>query len=156
MSTSDMRPGRFSFSLAGLFSSVSLLSVACAALVYPTQLWASVISSLTLAVLTLAVIAAVIFHGEARAFWGGFAFVGWLFVIGEFVHLPLINFEKEWILPNLLATEIGNWRYSGNSNWTFGYIFRWLSALLLAWFGGHFARWCFRESQRQLATNRDS
>src|SRR6478672_3326023 len=100
-------PGtRFSFSLASLLSAISLISVACAALAYPTQLWASIISSLTLAVLSHAVIAAFIFRGPSRAFWGGFAFAGWLWIVIEFVHLPTVNFAKEELLPNLIAAEL--------------------------------------------------
>jgi hypothetical protein len=147
--TSDIQPGRFSFSLASLLAAVSAISIGCAALAYPTQLWTSIISSLVLAALSLAVVAAVIFRGQSQAFWGGFAFAGWLFIVIEFVHLPTINFDKEGLLPNLIAQEIGRWRYPGSSNWHFDYIFRFLSALILAWLAGLFARWCFRRSLGQ-------
>jgi hypothetical protein len=135
--------GSFSFSLASLLASVSAISIGCAALAFPTQLWASVISSLTLLVLSLALIAAIILRGHACAFWGGFAFLGWLFIVIEFVQVPTINFDKENLLPNLVAHEIGRWRYPGSSNWYFDYMFRLLSALVLGWFGGLFARWCY-------------
>jgi hypothetical protein len=140
---------RFSFSLASLLASIAAISIACAALVYPTRLWASVISSSTLAVLSLAVIAAATLRGPARAFWGGFAFIGWLFFIIEFVQVPMINFEKENLLPNVIAHEIGRWRYPAHSNWYFDYIFRMLSSLLLGSFGGLFAHWCYWRTHRE-------
>jgi hypothetical protein len=158
MVTSDNQPGRLSFSLASLLVAVSAISIGCAALAYPTQLWTSIVSSLTLAALSLAVIAAIAFRGQSRAFWGGFAFVGWLFIVIEFVNLPTVNFDKERLLPNFLAHEISRWRYPGGSNWNFGYICRFLSALILAWLGGLFAQWCCRRSLRQAGGNsiRDS
>lgn len=152
--SSDIQPGRFSFSLASLLAAVSAISIGCAALAYPSQLWASVISSLTLTALSLAVIAAAILRGQARAFWGGFAFIGWLFIVIEFVPVPTINFDKENLLPNLIAREIGHWRYPGSSNWYFDYSFRLLSGLVSAWLGGLFARLCFWWSLRHSDVDR--
>lgn len=140
---------RFSFSLTSLLEAISIISVACAALAYPTQLWASIISSLTLAVLSLAVIAAFIFRGRSRAFWGGFAFAGWLFIVIDFVHLPLVNFAKEDLLPNFIADQLGHWRYYPNSNWYFGYICRFLFTLILAWLAGLFAVWCHHRARQE-------
>ena len=94
-------------------------------------------------------IAAVTFRGPSRAFWGGFAFAGWLFIFIEFVPVPTINLAKEDLLPNLILEVVGRWRNQPNSNWDFFYIGRFLSALILAWLGGLFARWCHQRSVRQ-------
>jgi hypothetical protein len=71
----------FRFSIRGLMVVIVLLSVAFAALRFPTPLWANVWFSLTAAALTLAVPAAVYRRGEQRAFWVGFAVCGWVYFI---------------------------------------------------------------------------
>src|SRR5437773_2112000 len=73
---------------------------------------------------------------------------GWLCIILEFVPIPTVNFAKEVLLPNLILEAVGRWRYRPNSNWYFGYIGLFLSALILAWLGGLFARWCAQRSMR--------
>jgi hypothetical protein len=146
---SGAQRGGFTFSLFSLLAVVSVSSLGCAALAYPTQWWAAITSSVTLGAFSLAVICAVIFRGKTQAFWGGFAFIGWLFIVIEFIQLPTINFAKEDLLPNLVAREVGRWRYPGSSNWYFDYICRFLSAWILAWLGGLFAQWCFRIKSAQ-------
>jgi hypothetical protein len=71
----------FRFSIGGLMVVILLLSVAFAALRYPTPLWANFWYSFALAVLTLAVPAAFYRRGEQRAFWVGFASCGWVYFV---------------------------------------------------------------------------
>src|SRR6266568_4608860 len=76
------------------------------------------------------------------------SFAGWLFIFIEFVPVPTIDLAKEDLLPNLILEVVGRWRNQPNSNWDFFYIGRFLSALILAWLGGLFSRWCYQRSGR--------
>jgi hypothetical protein len=72
---------RMRFSIAGLVIYVALFAVGFAAIRNPSSLWASTLFSVTLSTLSLAVLAAVYRRARRRAFWVGFAFCGWLYLI---------------------------------------------------------------------------
>ena len=74
---------RFRFSLASLMSSVLVIAVACAALRYASELWASVVFTLTVGLLLGATLCVVFRGGDARAFCLGFVLFGggYLFVV---------------------------------------------------------------------------
>ena len=65
------------FSLARLFWLISVVAIACAALVHPTTLWSTAVASTTVAVLFYAILAAVYRVGAQRAYWVGMLAVGW-------------------------------------------------------------------------------
>ena len=68
---------RLRFSLTRLLVSVSLLAVACAALLTPSEFWAAVACGLAMLLLATATLAALVRQGPARAFWIGCAVFGW-------------------------------------------------------------------------------
>ncbi len=65
-------------SIAMCMAAVGFLAVGSAALTHPTELWASSLFTLAVALLTWASVAAVI---RPRAFWTGFAAFGWVYLI---------------------------------------------------------------------------
>jgi hypothetical protein len=60
---------KFRFSLLAMFGFVAVISVACAALARPSQLWLVVVSAPSLACLFYAVLAATYGRNARRAFW---------------------------------------------------------------------------------------
>lgn len=68
----------FRFSLWSMFLGVAAVAIVCAALVKPTAAWAIAFQAAALGVLTFGLLAALVYErGAARAFWIGFAVVGW-------------------------------------------------------------------------------
>jgi len=68
---------RFQFSIRELLAFVVFVALACAGFLQPSPLMASVVFSLTLAILSLAILAAVGKSSSARFYWIGFALAGW-------------------------------------------------------------------------------
>jgi hypothetical protein len=77
--------------------------VAIAALVYPSPLAANAFHSMTLATLTIAVLAAVYHRAAKRAFWVGFSTCGWAYFLVVFGPEPLSH-----VGPGLVTTTILN------------------------------------------------
>src|SRR5687767_13850426 len=69
------------FSLRALAGAVTLFGLACAALINASPLISSLSWTATVAGLALATVAAVLSTSRRRAFWTGFAIVGWVFTI---------------------------------------------------------------------------
>lgn len=68
----------FRFSLWSMFLGIAAVAIVCAALVKPTESWVMAFQAAALGVLTFALLAALVYkRGAARAFWIGFAVVGW-------------------------------------------------------------------------------
>ena len=92
----------FRFSLWSMFLGVAAVSIVCAALVKPTQMWAMAFQAASLGVLTFAILAALVYErGSARAFWIGFAVVGWGNLGWQELHLPLDSLTgevSEWLM----------------------------------------------------------
>jgi hypothetical protein len=72
---------RFRYSIASLLGLVLFVAVAFAALRQADELWDSAIFSLTVGLLLISVLLAVHRTGRSRAFWLGFAVVGWAYLI---------------------------------------------------------------------------
>ncbi|HWE39538.1 MAG TPA: hypothetical protein VG406_23515 [Isosphaeraceae bacterium] len=68
---------RVRLSVAGMMGFVLLLALGFAALRHPTPLVSQVTFTTTLVLLTVAVLGALYDRRPRRAFWGGFAIVGW-------------------------------------------------------------------------------
>jgi hypothetical protein len=88
----------FRFSLLTMFGSVAVVALACAALATPSQLWLVIVSASSLACLFYAVLAATYGRAAKRAFWFGFAVVGWGHIFLEWQRIPLF-------LPTELAAD---------------------------------------------------
>ena len=86
------------FSLGTLLLLVLVACFGCAALVNASPLWEQITLSLTVAVLSLATIGAVYLPPQARAFFGGFALLGWIYLV--LVTIPSFDAIK----PRLLTT----------------------------------------------------
>jgi hypothetical protein len=71
---------RFRFSLLTLFGFVAAMAVVCAALARPTMLWVTVIQGFAFGCLFFSVLAAIYGQRSSRAFWVGFAVVGWGYI----------------------------------------------------------------------------
>lgn len=69
------------FSLLTLLGLIAVVAVACAALTNPTPLWACVVETGVLAMLTYGVLASVFQREVRRAFWIGLSIVGWGYVL---------------------------------------------------------------------------
>jgi len=105
------------FSMRGLLIGTAGFAIACGALVSASQWIASLIFSATLAVLIVAVLGAVLRRGRPRAFWIGFAIVGWGYL--WLAHTPINDaitpaVDKVWRLQDdgpLLTTKLLEWVY---------------------------------------------
>ena len=95
---------RFRFSLASLMSSVLLIAVACAALRYASELWASVAFTLTVGLLFGATLCVVFRGGDARAFCLGFALFGWGYLFIAFG--PWFRGKSSPQPPDLLTSKL--------------------------------------------------
>jgi hypothetical protein len=92
----------FRFSLGSMFLGVAAVCLACAALVKPNWIWVLTLQAASLGVLTLALLAALVYQrGAARAFWIGFAVVGWGYLGPQRLHLSEVSVSgqvSEWLL----------------------------------------------------------
>ncbi len=74
-------PGRWQFSLRTLLVVVVFIAVGCGALVAASETWLTIVYSATFAVLFIAVLGGLFRRGRTRAFWAGFAVIGWLYLV---------------------------------------------------------------------------
>ena len=76
---------RFRYSIAGLLGLVLFVAVAFAALRQADELWDSALFSLTVGLLLTSVLLTIHRTGRKRAFWLGFALVGWTYLIASLI-----------------------------------------------------------------------
>jgi hypothetical protein len=76
------------FSLRWLFGSIAFMSAACATLFYASTILSHMLALALFAFLLLSLVGAVYAKGGQRAFWGGFALVGWS-LFGS-VYIPAV------------------------------------------------------------------
>jgi hypothetical protein len=93
---------RVRFSLAGLMGLILLLGIGLASLKNPTDLWASILFSLVVALLLAAVLG--IFGGRSRLAWAGCSLFGWFYLFYAFCPWPVLN--GEGLRPPRLPTAI--------------------------------------------------
>ncbi len=85
---------RYRISLAGSLGIVAVIAMGLAGMRSASSLWTTAAATVTLALLLSAVIAARVLDGLDRAFWAGFAFFGWSYLLlvnwdwvgGQFGH----------------------------------------------------------------------
>jgi hypothetical protein len=68
---------RMRLTIAHLFAFILIAGIAMAALARPSELRAKVVYTATLTALLVGLLGAIIARGRSRAFWSGFALVGW-------------------------------------------------------------------------------
>lgn len=90
------------FSLFTLLAAILVISLGCAALVNASELWAEVVVTATVLGLLVATIRAIYLSERSRAFAGGFAIVGWAYLL--LVQGPWL----ESVRPRLLTTVAVN------------------------------------------------
>jgi hypothetical protein len=71
---------RLRFTLAQSMAIVILIGVGLAALRSASALWSSALFTLTVVVLSAAILGAMAFRGRARMTWAGFALFGWIYL----------------------------------------------------------------------------
>jgi hypothetical protein len=91
---------RLRFPIAGLMLIVLFVAVALAALRSTSELGASALFTLTLALLSTSVLMAIAYRGRTRITWAGFAIFGLTYLVG-----PWLN-KDEIGPPPLLGTEL--------------------------------------------------
>jgi MFS family permease len=145
--------GRFRFSLAGLCAFTLVAGVALAAAREPTEPWANGAFSLALLVLGIALLGILFRRGSARAYWSGFALLGWGYMFLAFGPwcdakvAPLLitktvceylHFAFRTSLPTATVAR----QIPGTNLYMFGYqqIGHALTALLMGLLGGALAR----------------
>lgn len=95
------------FSLRALLVLVAVVAIGCFALITANELWLTLVFSLVVGLLLFALVAAVAFDGNNRAFWLSFALVGWAFFwIAEFSpHAsPLVTTKLTILLHDLVRS----------------------------------------------------
>jgi hypothetical protein len=159
---------RFRFSLLALFGFVTLAAVGCAALARPTMLWVTIIQGVVFACLFFAVLAAIYGQRASRAFWVGFAVVGWgymgaqQFLLVDVAQRPTVLIAAR--LQDLIhPRDIGDGTFTLTGgrgqplpvNWreieAFLKIIAWLWPLLFGFIGGLVARYLCLRRERESA-----
>lgn len=90
------------FSLGAMFLGIAAVCLACAALVKPNWVWVLTLQAASLGILTVALLAVLVYErSAARAFWIGFAVVGWGYLGLQRLHLSEVSVSgevSEWLL----------------------------------------------------------
>jgi hypothetical protein len=94
------------FSIASLLSTVAIFAVGLACLMFASTPWAGAVLSVTLGILTLALLGVGYRRGERRAFWVGFALCGW-----AYMALSSGPWFTDYIRPRLVTTSLLDWLY---------------------------------------------
>jgi hypothetical protein len=96
---------RPTISIRAMLCVVAFVGLACVALVRANSIWATVMFTGALAVISLGLLAAILLRGARQAYWAGFALFGWLYL--WMAHWPS---DTGWIGPNQPAS----WRLQQN------------------------------------------
>jgi hypothetical protein len=92
---------RLRFSLLWLLGLIALIAVACAALRSASEIWGSATFSVMLAVLLFSLVGLIFRQRSARAFWGGFALIGW-----SYAALVFGPWCRDNVRDQLLTTKL--------------------------------------------------
>jgi hypothetical protein len=167
---------RFRFSLLALFGFVTFAAVGCAALTSGSEGWCVCIVTSVFAFLGFAALVAIYGQLNRRAFWVGFAVIGWLYMGVFAINWPSGTESQEgvgslgshflpgWALNHLLAntpTLDGDtwgvgvaWGTDGQLRAGRRYISgQCISALVSAIIGGLVARHLYLRRERDMAKN---
>jgi hypothetical protein len=148
------------FSLSKLFLAVAMAALACAGMLSPTRLWATSITSLTIAVFAVTAIRAIGLHGRERVFAITFALIGsgyLLLVVARVDETLITNYplalladvrqvSRSETLPNPPTNAGGFYWTAMTSNggaqivqfFRVGHcVWSWLLAFFAAWFASH-------------------
>lgn len=145
---------RFRFSLLAALGAIAACSVIVAALARPNRGWAVVLCTTNVSILLYAALV-VAFHGRRKAFWLGYAIVGWLLVFPLEQSLDAYKLEH-FFLPRLAVDALTEYHIPTPEDWldpsepTHGNgieaIGISLTSMVVAAAGGLLASWLVRES----------
>jgi hypothetical protein len=149
----------FRFSLGSMFLGVAAVSIVCAALVKPSVMWAMILQASSLGILTLAILAALIYErGMARAFWIGFAVVGWGNLGWHWSHFSELSVTgeiTEWLMnaihPELPPAAAATIYLDSAARTLFPYIIVWIWPALFGFVGGLVAQQLYLRRERLAA-----
>lgn len=157
------------FSLWSMFLGVAAAAIVCAALVKPTESWAMAFQAAALGVLTFALLAALAYErGAARAFWIGFAVVGWGHLSLHRLQISEISLTREIserlkdaihpLPPPSAAPPLIDPAASQpmSARAVFPYLVFWFWPLLLGFVGGTVAQQMYARRERLAARAKPS
>ena len=153
------------FSLRTLLVGVAFVAVGCVALVKASEAWQTAIYTTTFSVLFIAMLGGLFHWGRTRAFWAGFAVIGWsylLLVYGFFGesenHYPRLGTTRALLYIHMQVSEKVSVMSPDPSAVMIRYrpprvffmnIGQYLWALLLAYLGGLLARYFYSTRTRE-------
>lgn len=104
------------FTLRHIFLWTSFVAVACVALRNASAAWASSLLGAALVLLSASLLLAAFRDARSRAFWIGFATVGWLYVALLAYSTGIDTSNRNWSNPfrpdALITTQLSHWLYS--------------------------------------------
>ena len=110
---------RFRLSIAGLMTIVAMVAIGLVALRAETGLWASLIFTFAIIMLSLGSVAAISAHRQARSTWAGMAIFGWSYLIIAFGPWPNNTCRPPRMLPTYLLTYFQSYILSGGEPYRF-------------------------------------
>ena len=138
---------------------VAAAAVGFAALANASELWASAVSTVTVAALLAALLAAVFLRGYLRTFAGGFAICGWAYLfliygsILEQVGQSLATTKViTYLHPKLHVTWSEDQRDAEYVKRRFYRIGHFIWSLIVAFLGGLLARYFYATRERKSGT----
>ncbi len=144
---------------------VAVAAIACRAFFHPSAIWRAVIQSAGISLLFYAVFAAVLYRRRhARAFWIGFAIVGWGLLAADRLATADVSLSKvtssltERLHPQRYTTEGGMGHMILVNQPVRDFFSRtafWLLLIIFEAAGGLLARWMSLREER-LARKRDN
>ena len=107
---------RPTISIRAMFCIVAFVGLACVALARAKSIWATMMFTAALAVISLGVLAAILRRGAKQAYWIGFALFGWLYLWmahwpGEFSNESRLQIDPNGTLAStrLLVYAYNEW-----------------------------------------------
>jgi hypothetical protein len=152
---------RFRFSLLAVLGAIAACAVMVAALTRPNRGWAVVRCTTNVSILLYAALV-VAFHGRRKAFWLGYAIVGWLLVFP--LEHSLSSYElKNFFLPRMAVDALTEYHIPTPEYWLdpsepthgneIGAIGVSLASMTVAATGGLLACWVARKPPAELRSS---
>ena len=148
---------RFRFSLLAALGVIAACAVTVAALIRPNHGWAVALCTVNVSILLYAALV-VAFHGRRKAFWLGFAIVGWLLVFP--LEQSLASYDlKNFFLPRVAVDALTEYHIPTPEDWLdpsepthgneIGAIGVSLASMAVAAVGGLLATWLARRTSAE-------
>jgi hypothetical protein len=163
------------FSLSWLFLAILLIAVSVVALLNANEYWVSASRAALVVLLPLTIVGGIFSKGRKRAFWFGFAIVGWtVFLSAGLNDYPPFNEARsekalQWLhslIVRLEPVSLEGWdritgaRLTGTGTIdvpafsNFKVVFHCAASLLLGVLGGYAAMWFYLRRERAILVTR--